>query len=152
MVRIGELDLLGALLGRFHVTPAVLSEATEPDEPGASSITELAEEGPMVILENREVPGDLLDLGLGPGEASLIAACRPEDRIVLDDLNARRVARARELRYTGLLGLLVTAVETDRLPAERGIDLLKALSRSDFRMTVDLYDWARERMEGSAPG
>lgn len=151
MSRIGELDLLADLLDRFHVTPAVFSEATEPDEPGASSITALEAEGSLVLLESQEVPEKLLELGLGPGEASLIAACRPEDRLVLDDANARRVAQARELRFTGLLGLMVTAVETGNLSTKRGLGVLKALARSDFRMTVEMYDWARERMKGSPP-
>lgn len=153
LARIGRLQILPTVVGRVHVTRAVLAEATEPDEPGAGAILDLVDEGSITLIETadkdegEEAVQALTELGLGPGEASLIAACTEQDTLVLDDGNARRAARARGLRLTGLLGLLVAAVERGRLPRDEGIDTLRALARSDFRMTVELYDWARERME-----
>lgn len=150
MARIGQLDLLVELAGPPHTTPTVLAEATEPDEPGASEIDQLADDGGIVQVDGPDddkVLGDLVDLGLGPGEASLVAVDRSEDLLVVDDANARQAARSRGLPFTGLLGLLVAAADRGRLAPGRGLKVLKALARSDFRMTVELYDWAREQME-----
>lgn len=153
MARIGQADLLPELVGPLHTTPTVLSEATEPDEPGAHRIEELVDRGDLALVEaphadtGTDATEQLAALGLGPGEASLIAACKPRDTLVLDDANARRVAQARGLPFTGLLGLLVAAVDRGRLSPARGLAIVRALARSDFRMTVELYDWAREEME-----
>lgn len=152
LARIGRLELLGHLLGTVHVTRSVLSEVTEPDEPGADRIERLVEAGDIRVVEDDEAPEPLLDLGLGPGEASLIAASGPDDHVILDDRNARRAAQARGIRFTGLLGLLVAGVRGGYLDATEGISVLRALARSDFRMTVELYDWARERMEQTGQG
>ncbi len=151
LARIGRLQILPTVVGRVHVTRAVLAEATEPDEPGAGAILDLVNEGIITVIDPPDTdegdPEGLTELGLGPGEASLIVACREKDTLVLDDGNARRAARARGRRLTGLLGLLVAAVEQGRLTRDTGLGTLRALARSDFRMTVELYDWARERME-----
>jgi predicted nucleic acid-binding protein len=85
---------------------------------------------------------ELRKFGLGLGEASLLLAARREDRLVLDEPNARRFAESKGLRFTGLIGLLVAAVKTKRLEREKAVDVLKKLARSDFRLSSDLLLWA----------
>jgi predicted nucleic acid-binding protein len=84
--------------------------------------------------------------GLGLGEGSLLLVARHEDRLVLDDANARRFAESKELRFTGLIGLLVAAVKTKRLKKEKAANVLDKLARSDFRISSDLLLWAKEEI------
>lgn len=135
------------------------AEADAPGQPGTDALRAAREAGWIRIVEapgtrrepgDRDRPGDppaAAPPALGLGEASLFEAARPDDRLVLDDPNARRFAEARGLAYVGLVGLLVRAVEEDVVPADRGLSVLSGLARSDVRMSVELYDWARERIE-----
>ncbi|MEA2076141.1 MAG: DUF3368 domain-containing protein [Euryarchaeota archaeon] len=85
--------------------------------------------------------------GLGLGEGSILLAARREDRLVLDDANARRFAESKGLRFTGLIGLLVAAVRNKKLKREKGTEVLNKLARSDFRISSDLLLWAKGEIE-----
>ena len=94
--------------------------------------------------------GDAVELrkyGLDLGEASLFLAARADDRLVLDEANARRFAESKGLKFTGLIGLLVAAVKTKKLTKEKALETLNALARSDFRISLPLYLWALEKIE-----
>jgi hypothetical protein len=42
-----------------------------------------------------------------------------------------------------LIGLLVAAVKTNKIPNERAIEILNKLAKGDFRVSSDIYIWAR---------
>jgi len=86
--------------------------------------------------------GELRKYGLGRGEASLLLAAEHEDRLILDETNARRYAESMGFRFTGLIGLLVAAVRSGKLTKERAIEVLNRLAKGDFRISSDLYLWA----------
>jgi predicted nucleic acid-binding protein len=73
---------------------------------------------------------------LGPGEAEvLLLALESHDAIViLDDLLARRVAQAMEIRLTGTLGLLVDAKRAGLIPVVS--PLLDRLQVLRFRLAA----------------
>lgn len=152
MAQIGELEVLRDLLGEVHVTEAVEDELVDPAYPDGRALRGALEAGWVRVVGTGGGPGatdeeDQDARGLSAGEASVIAEAGPDDLAVLDDLVARRVADVAGVRYTGLLGLLVAGVRHGRMGASRGLDILGKLARSDFRMTVELYDWARVAME-----
>jgi uncharacterized protein len=136
----GRLDFLPRVLGPVHITAAVADEVAQG--PGASSVKPALEAGWLKLLEGK---GPSLP-GLGDGESSLIAAARPSDLLVLDDRAARLEAKARGLKVTGLLGVLVHGRETGALGKEEAVAALTALAKGDFRMTAELYAWAMGRL------
>jgi len=85
--------------------------------------------------------------GLGKGESSLIEVSRENDKLVLDDPVARRVAEVEGLDFTGLIGLLVESCRAGHVSKDRCGEILDELSSSDFRMTVELYNWAMGRLD-----
>ena len=81
------------------------------------------------------------------GEASLFLAAKANDRLILDEANARRFAESKGLKYTGLLGLIVAAVGAKKITRELALETINKLSSGDFRMSLELYLWAREKIE-----
>ena len=95
------------------------------------------------MLDFKGDPVVLRKYGLDLGEASLFLVASSNDRLILNESNARRFAESKSLRYTGLIGLLVASVKTDKIPNERAIEILDKLTKGDFRVSSDLYVWAR---------
>ena len=83
------------------------------------------------------------------GEASLFLAAAANDRLVLDEANARRFAESKGLKFTGLLGLIVAAEGAKKITKELALETINKLSSGDFRMSLELYLWAREKIERS---
>lgn len=90
------------------------------------------------------VPADIRQIarieGLGPGEAEAIrlALQLSPDRLLLDDGQGRRVAKALNLRVTGVLGLLVTARESGLIQSIR--PEVDSLIARGFHVSDWLYD------------
>lgn len=76
---------------------------------------------------------------LGPGETQvLMLALENRDLVaVLDDALARRVAEMLELKFTGTLGLLLDAKNSDLIPSIA--PLLDRLQALRFRLAEDTY-------------
>ena len=83
--------------------------------------------------------------GLGEGEATLFLTDK-KARLIIDELNARRVADVENREYTGLLGLIAAAVETKKIHKKKAEDIITKLAESDFRMTVVLYKTIMDRI------
>lgn len=147
LARIGELDLLKELAGEVHVTPEVLGEVLHPDHPEGEAARAATQAGWLRVTPGSAGAGRLRAFGLDPGEASLFLAALPGDVLLVDDLPTRRLAEARGQPHTGLLGMLVSAVEEGTLDAARGLAVLDKLAAGTFYMSVDLYREARDRME-----
>lgn len=147
LARIGELDLQRDIAGEAHVTPEVLEEVLHPDHPEGEAVRAATHAGWLRVGPNRAGAGKLRAFGVDPGEASLFLAATPDDILLLDDLAGRRLAEARGQRHTGLLGVLVKAVEEGALETARGLAVLDKLAAGSFHMSVDLYQKARARME-----
>lgn len=110
---------------------------------GAEAVRQAIDEGWIHVIDGGgNIPR------LGPGESSVILAARPDDIVVLDDRTARLEAQTRDLRVTGLIGLLVHGHRRGAVDTPDAIGLLDALAQGDFRMSVALYRWALEHIEG----
>lgn len=141
--RVGDVGLLRVLLGRIHVTAEVAAEMRAGSDP-----TDVRSEEFRTWVRVIPARGETPSLGLGAGEASMIAAARKGDRLILDDAQARAVAEARGIAYTGLLGLLGAAVEEGKLSSDRALSVLDALVATDFRLSPELYAAARSILAG----
>lgn len=146
LARIGELSGLRDLAGTAHATTAVLAEASRSKYPDSAPVDAARREGWLVEVRSRTASADPA-YGMGPGEASLFEAWAPGDLLVVDDGDARRLAQARSIPFTGLLGLLVGGAREGLVQRDRSLQVLEGLARSRFRMTADLYAWARRELE-----
>ncbi len=82
---------------------------------------------------------ELRKYGLDLGEASLFLAAEPDDRLIFDE--------AKGLKFTGLIGLVVAAVRTGKLTNEEAMEIIDRLATGDFRISLELYLWAREEIQ-----
>ncbi len=148
LARIGKLDMLRGLFEEIFITKAIKQEILMGGSPDTEVFREAFDEW-IRVIDYEGKTNELKKYGLDSGEASLFLAARPDDRLVIDEANARRFAETRGLRYTGLIGLLVAAVRRKRLERKDALEMLNKLATGDFRMTPELYVWARDRIEGA---
>ncbi|MBI3881167.1 MAG: DUF3368 domain-containing protein [Verrucomicrobia bacterium] len=109
LARIGQIDLLKRLARRVVVPAVVWSEVTQlPNLPGASVV--LACQW-IEIAPPNDGPDQNPFVQLDPGESAALQLAQtiPGSLLLLDDDQARRVARRLGLRMTGTIGLLCRA-------------------------------------------
>ncbi len=106
--------------------------------------------GTWIIIH--PVQGRLQDLfadALGPGESSLLRT-PAADRLVIDDLPARRIAEAEGRDFVGLLGLLRDAAECGTLSRGEYRSIVKRLLNRGFHIAGPLLvEMLRNRIPGS---
>lgn len=142
-----SLDLLKETFGKIIITKEVEREITSGDFPETGDIRRGIGKWIKVVdvrtKKYREFEG------LGDGEKSILsyAKGKRDILIIIDEAEARGVAEEEGIPYTGTIGLIIFAQEKGNISRERAVEIIKKLSRSDFRMTVELYDWALERLK-----
>src|SRR5436309_14135705 len=128
LAKLKRLDLLRREAEEVLAPPAVLGEIAEQDDEAKHQI----EEAQRTWLEMRPVRDVRLlavlkrELGDGEAEAITLALETHAARIVLDDLDARRLADRLGLKLVGTLGLLLASKLRGEIPSLRAeIDRLR---------------------------
>lgn len=103
---IGLLDTLGSLYGEIWIPEAVLREYQAGTMPGDPEIGQLSWIHVHPISRNPRVADGL---GAGETEALSLVLASTDALVILDDLLARRQAKALGLLMTGSLGILLEA-------------------------------------------
>jgi predicted nucleic acid-binding protein len=147
LAKTGSLDLLKKTFGEIWVTKEVKKEITSGDFPEIGKIKE-GMGGWIKTLEARTTRYKELG-GIGSGERSILSYAKGRKNVllILDEVEARAAAEGEGIPYTGTIGLIVFACESKKISKEEAVGIVKRLSKSDFRMTVELYDWALERLK-----
>ncbi|HMB89821.1 MAG TPA: DUF3368 domain-containing protein [Rhodothermales bacterium] len=120
---IGELERVREQFEHVLIPQAVLEEfKLETDLPGTALLKKALAEGwlrvkdvanrPFVEVLRREVDA-------GEAEAIVLAVEQRASWVLLDEQEARRIARTLGLPMTGALGILLTAYRTGQLPSLR---------------------------------
>ena len=129
LAKLNRLDLLRQEAEEVLAPPAVLEEIAEQDDEAKRQI----EEAQRTWLEVRPVRDVRLlavlkrELGDGEAEAITLALETRAARIVLDDLDARRLADRLGLKVVGTLGLLLASKLRGEIPSLRAeIDRLRS--------------------------
>ena len=113
LAKIGRLDLLFQLYNQVMIPVSVLEEVKARPGKDAREIKVFVKNKTLKIQKvSREILRGV-PVGLGSGERETIAlAIETEaDLVVLDDQQGRHIARERDLRITGTIGVLIQARE-----------------------------------------
>lgn len=105
-----KLVLLGQIGKQIIVPEAVVHEVSAKED-GQPILNFLKADARFMVQEKIEVPNHLLAWDLGTGETQVIALAlelNPE-RVVLDDMEARKCAKSFDLNVIGTLGLVARA-------------------------------------------
>lgn len=146
LARIGKLDLLRTVFKEIFITTAIRQEILKEESPDAEAFKEAINQW-IRVIDYKGNPVELRKYGLGAGEASLFLVAEPHDRLILDEANARRFAESKGLKFTGLIGLIVAAVKSNIIPGKDALETINKLATGDFRISPELYLWAREEIE-----
>ena len=132
LAQIERLELLEALFGGVIVSPAVAREVapTLPQLPAWADVQPLTQ----------PLASDVLAFALGAGERETISLAieQSAERVLLDDLPARRLAITLGLQVTGTLGILLTAKREGLTGPIR--PLLDGLAAHDFHASSRLFE------------
>jgi len=105
--KVEQIPLLGALAGEIAVPRAVIREVgAKPD--GKRTVQALSALESAIVVDDEVPPANILSWDLGPGETQVIrhAVMHSAARVVIDDLEARRCAKAMGPAIIGTLGIV----------------------------------------------
>ncbi len=147
LAKTDSLDLLKKTFNTICITKEVEGEITSGSFPDIEEIKRGIGKW-IKVIESRTTRYEEFE-GLGDGEKSILnyAKKRKNVLVILDETEARALAEEEGIQYTGTVGLVAFAFENRKIPRERAIEIIKKLAKSDFRMTVELYDWALEKLK-----
>jgi len=103
----GQIGLLSALADCIAVPQAVAKEVGAGDD-GRTTLQAIANDPVFILVENEAPSPEIISWDLGAGETQVIVNARlyGADRVVIDDLEARRCTQAMGLEIIGTLGLV----------------------------------------------
>ncbi len=126
LLLIDQIDLLPKIYGRVVIPQAVRDELA--DERSPQLVKSWIEQPPdwlEIQVVNTQPDAELEQLDLGECEAILLMEQLGADLIVLDERLARQIARSRNLRIIGLLGILETAANLGLVDLPAAIERLQ---------------------------
>lgn len=135
LTNIGRTEILTGHGREVVVPPAVVAEFQRG---GADRLPEL-----IRVLDPVTLVSTVLMWGLGDGETEVLsyALGRPGVVAIIDDLAARRCARAHGVRSRGTIGLVVLARQQGVIPAAGPV--LSALRQAGFYVSAAVLAAAR---------
>lgn len=150
--KVEQIPLLDALAGEIVVPKAVIREVSaKPD--GARTVQTLNALKSAIVVDDEAPPANILSWDLGSGETQVIthAAIHPAERVVIDDLEARRCAKAMGLAIIGTLGIVGRAKVNGLI--EQAEPVIRRLRETGLYASDDLVQkLLREVGESSASG
>jgi uncharacterized protein len=129
LAKLGRLDLLQQA-DVVCIPQAVYNETQQYNDAAAAVIAHIARSWLKVcVVRNQQETHTLLtDLDIGEAEVIALAKELQPDRLILDDMDARRLARRYGFSVTGTVGLLLAARLRNGIPSLRTeLDRLKAV-------------------------
>lgn len=148
---VGQLDLLRQQFGQILIPPAVLNELKVDEErPGSLVIRRaIADEWIQVQPISNQALVQLLRQTLDGGEAEAISLTveLQADWLLLDERDARKVAKSLGLQVTGVLGILLRAKQSGALSSLQSV-INNLTQKADFRIAPDLLAKILQERDG----
>ncbi len=141
LAAISHLHLLNRLYGTVFIPEAVYRELTDPNFPvaGATEVQTFSWIQPRTISDRTLVEALNNELDIGEAEAIALAVEMQADQVLIYERRGRLVASRLNLRYTGILGVLVEA-KIQGLIAEVKPLLDALISEAGFWVAEPLYN------------
>lgn len=139
LAAINQLDLLCQLYSTVIIPEAVYRELTDPDFPVAGATEVQTFDWIQTRRVNNRAVVDALqnELDIGEAEAIALALELSAEQVLIDERLGRIVAARLNLRYTGILGILIEAKSQGLIPVVK--PQLDALSnQAGFWITESL--------------
>jgi len=140
LAAIQQLDLLHLIYDTIMIPQAVYNELTmlENPVPGTTEVQTLAwiktyKVGNKILVAQ-------LESEIDPGESEAIALAleMKADRLIIDDYKGRKVAERFQIKFTGILGVLVIAKQRGFISEVRPV-LNDLIDQAGFRVSDRLY-------------
>jgi predicted nucleic acid-binding protein len=122
LARAGLIDLLQLVSSEVIVPEPVASEieVRGKSDPTARALTDTSW---LVVTQTPQIPPEIQEWGLGPGESSVIAWAHGHQgsEAIIDDLAGRRCAAAFNIPVRGTLGIVLIAKQRGEITSARQI-------------------------------
>jgi uncharacterized protein len=141
LAAINQLHLLHQLYKTVIIPEAVYRELTDPNFPvaGATEVQTLDWIQTRAVSDRKLIEALSNELDVGEAEAIALAVEIQADQVLIDERRGRLVAARLNLRYTGILGILVEAKSQGLISEVK--PLLDALvNEAGFWVTESLYN------------
>lgn len=143
LTNIGEIEMINQCIIPENVLKEIINE------PAKSALLTLQFQkvtpSKNSKLHSLSILGDKKETGDSDIVALLID--KPSSIIVTDDKRLRNVCRALGGKVTGTLGLLINSVKKESISKETALILLDKLNRTGFRMSIELYNCVKDKIE-----
>lgn len=138
---IGQFSLLQSLYSNMAIPEAVYDEVViaGAGKSGSQEVANAVWISKHIVL-NQQAVTDLLNqtkLQIGESEAIILAQELNADLLILDDNNARKEAKTRNVSVTGTVGILLLAKQQGLIAVVKSS--LDALLQSGFRLSTTTY-------------
>lgn len=157
LAKIGRLSLLKGVFKSIYVPEAVFDEAVTQGKALNMIDAFIIEKavGDWIIRERVEPEVDaeyrFIDTNtrLGTGEKEALKLCKQLGALyfIADDREASRVSRILNIKPVGTLGVLVEAYRQGLIAKAEALQILEALMKAGFRMSVSVYRRVLDEME-----
>ncbi len=146
---LGRLDLLHRMFDDVIVPATVYAETVTRaiDRPGAAAIAQADWLHIASAQASPTIEPMLLGLDAGEMEVLLLAREMQPDWVLIDDRQARRVARAMGLPVKGTLGILLASALAGWLSKEEALAALQQLTHSGIHISPIWQSWFRDELE-----
>ncbi|NEP60927.1 MAG: DUF3368 domain-containing protein [Symploca sp. SIO2G7] len=142
LAKVGQMNLLRDVFGQVILPQEVYDEVTTGTHPAVAAV-KLADWIEVFSVNNSEKVSALqalTKLGLGECAAIILAEELNAQRLLIDDLEARREAISRNLPVIGTVGVLLLAKKQGRIKSIK--EILDALIAQNTRISPKLYQYA----------
>jgi uncharacterized protein len=153
LAAINHLHLLNQLYGTVFIPEAVYRELTDPNFPvaGAAEVQTFDWIQTRTISDRTLVEALSNELDIGEAEAIALAVEMQADQVLIDERRGRLVASRLNLRYTGILGVLVEAKSKGLIAKVKPL-LNALLNEAGFWVAEPLYNSVLQLVnEGDSP-
>ncbi len=141
LAAVGQLNLLQQLYGTIIIPQAVYQELTSAGDtiPGATEV-QTFNWIQVQQVTNRTLVNSLLNqLHQGESEAIALAIELQADWLLIDEELGRKVAANNQLKFIGILGVLIEAKQRGLIPSVKSV-LDNLINQAEFWVTEALYN------------
>lgn len=138
LAKLQHLDLLYGLTDEVYIPAAVVVEIRAKPDLATQALNDALQQHIQQWTVEDQTSVELLraDLDLGEAEVIVLAKALQAERVVMDDLDARRFARRVGLRPVGTLGILLAARRRGQIASLK--DEIERLAEHGFRVSPGL--------------